>query len=168
MIASTIVLAGTVMMLLVGASTPGLIAGAIILGLGMGLRTSIYFSMQADPIDFGEWKSGVNAAGLLSAVNGFIGKIAFAVAGAAAGYLLSAGGYVPDQQQTPEALEAIKMCYFIIPIGLIMLSMLIMKTMYKLDYIFPQIRAELDARNATKATKSASTNNIDTETVPAV
>lgn len=168
MIASTIVLAGTVIMLLVGASTPGLIAGAIILGLGMGLRTSIYFSMQADPIDFGEWKSGVNAAGLLSAVNGFIGKIAFAVAGAAAGYLLSAGGYVPDQQQTPEALEAIKMCYFIIPIGLIMLSMLIMKTMYKLDYIFPQIRAELDARNATKATKSASTNNIDTETVPAV
>lgn len=155
MLASTIVLGGTVMMLLVGNSTVGLISGAIILGLGMGLRTSIYFSMQADPIDFGEWKSGINAAGLLSAVNGFIGKIAFAGAGAAAGYLLSAGGYVPDQQQTPEALEAIKMCYFIIPIGLIILSMFIMKTMYKLDYIFPQIRAELDQRNAAAAKKRA-------------
>lgn len=155
MIASTVVLAGTVMMLLVGNSTAGLISGAIILGLGMGLRTSIYFSMQADSIDYGEWKSGVNAAGLLSAVNGFIGKISFAVAGAAAGYLLSAGGYVADQQQTPEALEAIKMCYFIIPIGLIILSMFIMKTMYKLDYIFPQIRAELDQRNAAAAKKRA-------------
>ena len=155
MLASTVVLGGTVMMLLVGNSTVGLISGAIILGLGMGLRTSIYFSMQADPIDFGEWKSGINAAGLLSAVNGFIGKIAFAGAGAAAGYLLSAGGYVPDQQQTPEALEAIKMCYFIIPIGLIILSMFIMKTMYKLDYIFPQIRAELDQRNAAAAKKRA-------------
>lgn len=148
MIASAVVLIGTVMMLLVGSSTVGLIAGAVILGLGMGLRTSIYFSMQADSIDYGEWKSGVNAAGLLSAVNGFIGKLAFAIAGAAAGYLLSSGGYMPDQQQTPEALEAIKMCYFIIPIGLIMLSMIIMKTMYKLDYVFPQIRAELDQRNA--------------------
>jgi GPH family glycoside/pentoside/hexuronide:cation symporter len=155
MIASSVVLGGTIMMLLVGNSTVGLIAGAIVLGLGMGLRTSIYFSMQADPIDFGEWKSGVNAAGLLSAVNGFIGKIAFACAGAAAGYLLSSGGYVPDQQQTPEALDAIKMCYFIIPIGLIILSMFIMKTMYKLDYIFPQIRAELDQRNLATANKNA-------------
>lgn len=45
------------------------------------------------------------------------------------------------------------MCYFIIPIGLIILSMFIMKTMYKLDYIFPQIHAELDQRNAAAAKK---------------
>lgn len=167
MIASTVVLAGTAIMLLVGASTTGLVAGAIILGLGMGLRTSIYFSMQADPIDYGEWKSGVNAAGLLSAVNGFIGKIAFAGAGAAAGYLLSAGGYVPDHQQTPEALEAIKMCYFIIPMGLIVLSMIIMKTMYKLDYVFPQIRAELDQRNAAAAKKRAAELNATVDTAAA-
>lgn len=160
MIASTIVLAGTAMMLLVGANTTGLIAGAVVMGLGMGLRTSIYFSMQADPIDYGEWKSGVNAAGLLSAVNGFIGKIAFACAGALSGYLLSSGGYVPDQQQTASALDAIKMCYFIIPMGLIVLSMIIMKTMYKLDHIFPQIRAELDARNAASAQKTAATASI--------
>ena len=44
MIASTVVLAGTGMMLLVGASTPGLIAGAIVMGLGMGLRTSISYN----------------------------------------------------------------------------------------------------------------------------
>lgn len=155
MIASAVVLAGTAFMLLVGANTTGLIAGAIVMGLGMGLRTSIYFSMQADPIDYGEWKSGVNAAGLLSAVNGFIGKIAFACAGALSGYLLSSGGYVPDHQQTESALEAIKMCYFIIPMILIVLSMIIMKTMYKLDYIFPQIRAELDQRNLATANKNA-------------
>ncbi len=154
MIASAIVLAGTAMMLMVGSNTTGLIIGAIVMGLGMGLRTSIYFSMQADPIDYGEWKSGVNAAGLLSAVNGFIGKVSFAIAGAAAGYLLESGGYVPDQSQTPEALHAIELCYFIIPMGLIVLSMIIMKTMYKLDYIFPQIRAELDARNSQKKTQS--------------
>jgi len=163
MIASAIVLAGTGMMLLVGASTPGLIAGAIVMGLGMGLRTSIYFSMQADPIDYGEWKSGVNAAGLLSAVNGFIGKVSFAIAGALAGYLLQSGGYVPDQQQSASALKAIELCYFIIPMSLIVLSMIIMKTMYKLDYIFPQIRAELDARNAQKESQAVPPANVGTE-----
>ena len=30
--------------------------------------------MQPDPIDYGEWKSGVNTAGTLSAVNGFVGQ----------------------------------------------------------------------------------------------
>ncbi len=163
MIASAVVLAGTAMMLLVGASTPGLIAGAIVMGLGMGLRTSIYFSMQADPIDYGEWKSGVNAAGLLSAVNGFIGKVSFAIAGAAAGYLLQSGGYVPDHQQSASALKAIELCYFIIPMGLIVLSMIIMKTMYKLDYIFPQIRAELDARNAQKESQTVPPANVGSE-----
>ena len=31
--------------------------------------------MQPDPVDYGEWKSGVNTAGTLSAVNGFVGKV---------------------------------------------------------------------------------------------
>ena len=119
--------------------------------------------MQADPIDYGEWKSGVNAAGLLSAVNGFIGKVSFAIAGAAAGYLLQSGGYVPDHQQSASALKAIELCYFIIPMGLIVLSMIIMKTMYKLDYIFPQIRAELDARNAQKESQTVPPANVGSE-----
>ena len=30
----------------------------------------MHFAMQPDPVDYGEWKSGVNTAGTLSAVNG--------------------------------------------------------------------------------------------------
>ena len=36
--------------------------------------------MQPDPVDYGEWKSGVNTAGTLSAVNGFVGKVGMAIA----------------------------------------------------------------------------------------
>lgn len=166
LLSSAIILIGTGMMLFSGTSTTGLIAGAVILGLGNGLRTSIYFSMQADPIDYGEWKSGVNAAGILSAVNGFIGKIAFAIAGAAAGYLLAAGGYVPNQTQSPAALHAITLCYFYIPMALIVVSMIIMKTMYRLDYIFPQIRQELDQRNALLAQSQNQPPKLSTESMP--
>lgn len=40
----------------------------------MGIKMSIYFSMQADPVDYGIWKTGIDTAGSLSAINGFIGK----------------------------------------------------------------------------------------------
>lgn len=166
LLSSAIILIGTGMMLISGASAMGLMAGAVILGLGNGLRTSIYFSMQADPIDYGEWKSGVNAAGILSAVNGFIGKIAFAIVGAAAGYLLASGGYAPNQTQSPAALHAITLCYFYIPMTLIVISMVIMKTMYRLDYIFPQIRQELDQRNVLSAQSQSKTSKQSTGPMP--
>ena len=35
----------------------GIITGAIISGIGMGIKMSIYFSMQADPVDYGIWKT---------------------------------------------------------------------------------------------------------------
>ena len=62
-------------------STSVIMVGAFISAAGYGVKESIYFSMQADPVDYGEWKTGVQAAGLLSSVNGFLGKVAQAVAG---------------------------------------------------------------------------------------
>ncbi len=37
--------------------------------------------MQADPVDYGEWKTGIQATGTLSSLNGFLGKAAQAAAG---------------------------------------------------------------------------------------
>ena len=49
--------------------------------------------MQPDPVDYGEWKSGVNTAGTLSAVNGFIGKVGMAIASSIGAALLQFGGF---------------------------------------------------------------------------
>lgn len=35
----------------------------VLLGLGMGFRQVMYFSMLADCVDYGEWKSRRNLAG---------------------------------------------------------------------------------------------------------
>ncbi|PFO06360.1 MFS transporter [Bacillus sp. AFS076308] len=147
MISSVVNLVGILIMLFAGSNIPVIIVGAVIAAIGYGTRQSIYFSMQADPVDYGEWKTGINASGLLSALNGFIGKVTMAVAGALFGLMLTWGHYVPKGHQTEQALLAIKMGYLIIPAVLVVVSMITM-SFYNLDKIYPKIRAEIDARNS--------------------
>ena len=124
-----------------------IMVGVVINALFSGLKQGIYFSMQADPIDYGEWKTGINAAGTLSAVNGFLGKVAMALSGAISGVLLSYSGYVANQQQSHTAVIAIQAMYIWIPVILIIFSIITM-FFYDLDKIYPKIRAELDERNS--------------------
>lgn len=157
-VASAINLAGMIIMLIANLNVVGLIAGATISALGHGLRQSIYFSMQADPVDYGEWKNGVNAAGILSSLNGFIGKIAMAGAGSISGLLLSWGHYVPHHTQTTTALFAIKLNYLIIPIIFVAMSMIIM-AFYNLDKIYGKIRADIDSRKKANDSLDADRKN---------
>ena len=143
LIASLINLAGMVLMMF-SDRVSLLLAGAFILSIGAGQRLAIYFSMQADPVDYGEWKTGINTAGILTSINGFLGKVAMAGAGAITGTLLSASGYVANHVQTPTALMAIKACYLYIPAVLILISMVWMHYLYRLDDQYQQIRDELD------------------------
>lgn len=146
MISSAINLTGIFCMILSGKQIPLIMVGAVIAAIGFGLRQSIYFSMQADPVDYGEWKSGVSTAGVLSSINGFIGKVAMAAAGAVSGWTLTLSHYVPNQAQGDASLFAIRLNYLFIPFGMIVVSMIIM-SFYTLDKIYPQIRREIDERN---------------------
>ncbi len=109
-------------------------------------KESIYFSMQADPVDYGEWKTGVNVSGSLSAINGFLGKVAQAISGGLAGALLAWGMYQPGETlQNGKALLAIKAMYLYVPMLLIICSIITM-LFYHLDKIYPQIKNELVTR----------------------
>jgi len=149
MISSLVNLAGIVVMFIANKNIAGLEVGAVIAAVGFGTRQSIYFSMQADPIDFGEWKSGISAAGVISSCNGFIGKVAMASAGAISGLLLTWSHYSPNTTQSSSALLAIKLNYLVIPAVMVIISMGIM-CFYNLDRIFPKIRAEIDERHRLK------------------
>ncbi|WP_347291785.1 glycoside-pentoside-hexuronide (GPH):cation symporter [Kluyvera georgiana] len=142
-LACAINLGGMVIMMLSGVNVWGLMSGAVLLALGFGQRNAIYFSMQADPVDYGEWKTGINTAGILTSVNGFIGKVAMAAAGALSGFMLSATGYVAEAQQSAAAIMAIKACYLWIPAGLIVVSMLWMGRFYTLDNQYEEIKKQL-------------------------
>lgn len=124
-----------------------IIVGAVVSAFGYGIKESIYFSMQADPVDYGIWKTGVNATGTLNSVNGFLGKCAQAISGGLGGALLAWGGYAAQADvQTASALMAIKAMYIYIPMALLICSMITMK-FYDLDKQYAQIKSDLDSRS---------------------
>lgn len=97
-------------------------------------------------MDYGEWKTGVQAAGTLSSINGFLGKVAQAAAGGISGVLLAWGGYQSTAAvQTAEAITAMKAMYLYIPMVLLICSVITM-SFYQLDEQFPQIQAKLEER----------------------
>lgn len=139
-------LAGLVIIMIGNLNTTVILVGAFISAVGYGIKESIYFSMQADPVDYGEWKTGVQAAGTLSSINGFLGKVAQALSGGLSGILLAWGTYDSEATvQTAKALLAIRAMYIYIPIVLLICSIIIM-SFYKLDKQFPQIQKELEER----------------------
>lgn len=131
-------------------NTTVIVIGAVISAAGYGIKESIYFSMQADPVDYGEWKTGIQAAGTLSSINGFLGKVAQAVAGGISGMLLAWGNYNSKAVvQTSGALMAIKAMYLYIPAILLVCSIITMM-FYHLDKEFPFIQKELEERRKEK------------------
>lgn len=144
--AAAVQLAGLMIIFIGNLNTHVIIAGAFISAAGYGIKESIYFSMQADPVDYGEWKTGIQAAGTLSSVNGFLGKVAQAAAGGISGLLLAWGAYDSSAAvQTADALQSIRAMYIYIPAVLLVCSIITM-SFYKLDRQFPEIQKELEAR----------------------
>lgn len=148
--AALVQLAGLLVIWTAGRNTAVIVIGAFISAAGYGIKESIYFSMQADPVDYGEWKTGVQAAGTLSSINGFLGKVAQAAAGGISGLLLAWGMYDSAAAvQTAEALTAIKTMYIYIPVILLICSVITM-SFYHLDRQFPEIQKELEKRRSQK------------------
>lgn len=157
LLSAAVQIAGILLIWAAGMHTVLICFGAVIAALGYGAKQSIYFSMQADPVDYGIWKTGVDTSGSLSAVNGFLGKVAQAAAGGISGLLISWGGYIGGQQvQTANALLAIRCMYLYIPLVMNLISMGIMY-FYRLDEIYPNIKKDLDLRkqNAAESTEPA-------------
>lgn len=134
-------------------NVPVILAGAVIAAAGYGLRGSMHFAMQPDPVDYGEWKSGVNTAGTLSAVNGFIGKVGMAAASSIGAALLAAGGFKPELEVLPDSAKtAIAAMYLWVPIVMNIASIITM-AFYDLDKNYANIVKELEARRAEAAQK---------------
>ena len=90
----------------------GWVAGIITSGIAMTLP----FSMLSDSVDYGEWKTGIRAAGLLTTIGAaFCFKAGSGIGGALPAWILGVTGYVPNVEQTPRALEGIAIGFIWIP-----------------------------------------------------
>lgn len=86
----------------------GAIIGWIIANIGSGIACSMPFALLGSAVDYGEWKNGVNAAGLLTTIgSSFCMSMGMGLAGALNGGIMSAFGYVANHAQTTHALVGI-------------------------------------------------------------
>lgn len=102
------------------------------IGAGIGMATTGIYGMIPDITEYTENMHGMRIAGSLSAVISFFNKCGMAFGTSTAAWLLSALGYVANQQQTPEVLTGIHMMFTVLPGVLALLSVLILR-FYKLD-----------------------------------
>ena len=120
-----------------------------VLGFGMGAINTLVFALQADTVDYGEWKSGVRAEGSNYAVLSFTRKTGQGVGGAAAAYTIGLGGYVSGAESQPDGAEtAIRVAAGALPAGFILASAAVMLAYPLSERVFRRIVAELAERRA--------------------
>ena len=72
-------------------------------------------AMYADIADYIEVRDGTRQTGLVYSASGFVLKFGWAMGGAVAGWVLASVGFVPNVEQTPEAMNGIRHMISTIP-----------------------------------------------------
>ena len=84
--------------------------------IGFGMAGVMAWSMIADTVEYGEWKSGFRAEGLLNAAHVFVFKLSVGVSAWLAGFVLETTNYVANAPiQSQETLEGLTIMGFIFP-----------------------------------------------------
>lgn len=122
-----------------------LLAGLVITGLGIYGIFGITFAIQPDVIDYSEYKKNASISGLIAAVQGFFVKGGMGVTSAVIGYILKAGGYVANAEQTAKSLCYIEVSFIWIPVVLCIAIALVMH-FYKLDDLREEMNTVLEER----------------------
>lgn len=120
----------------------------IALGLVLGPKSPLSFSMLADAADYNEWRNGRRATAMTFAASSFAQKLGTAVAVGVIGTLFTTLGYVPNAAQSAESQAGIVWLMSVIPAAFTLLAAVLM-IFYTLDNpAMARIQAELAARKA--------------------
>ncbi|MDO4175503.1 MAG: glycoside-pentoside-hexuronide (GPH):cation symporter [Eubacteriales bacterium] len=123
-------------------------------GIGKGCFRGVKYSMLADVIEYGAWKSGVRVQGLMISATTAGQKFGSGITTAAFGALMSLVGFAGTA--TINATQSSMLIHIYI-IGNIIAwgGIAILLTFYKLDQLYPQIITEMKARESIARTKQS-------------
>ena len=131
-------------------NTPLIVVSAVFAGLTMsGIYANIWGNMP-NAADYGEWKTGIRAPGLIYSLGTFSIKLAGAFAAYGVSWVLALGGYDAALEVQSEAVNnAMYMTNGIVPIVCGIIAIIII-SFYKLDNAkMEQIRVDLEAKRGT-------------------
>lgn len=86
-----------------------------LIGLALGPKSPLVFSMYADTADYSEWKNKRRATAMIFSAAAFSQKLGGAIAGAMIGWLLASMGYQANQAQSNDSLFGIILLMTIVP-----------------------------------------------------
>jgi len=121
--------------------------------LTSGIALALPFSILSDSVDYGEWKSGVRSAGLLTAIGAaFCLKAGGGLGGALPAWILQWSSYVPNAIQTDHAIQGILWSCVWLPAVSYALAAIPVFFYHRYEKLEPTIRRELEERRAIAAT----------------
>jgi glucuronide carrier protein len=122
-----------------------------IVGIAIAVVNTLMFALEADTVEYGEWKTGIRTEGATYALFSFTRKLGQAVGGAAAAYTIGLGGYIAGSRtQTEGALDAIRWAAGLIPAGFILIAIAIMAVYPLTEEKFHEIVSDVAARRAAR------------------
>jgi glucuronide carrier protein len=128
-------------------------------GIGASLINTVMFGLEADTVEYGEWKSGRRSEGATYAIFSFTRKVTQSIGGAAGAWALAIGGYIsasatdPNPVQPESAILAVKFTIGLFPALMAAVAMLVFWKYPLTDKFFSQIRDENEARKLELAAK---------------
>jgi len=128
-------------------SLPVIFAGWALGFLLSGLAMALPFSILSDSVDYGEWKTGIRAAGLLTAVGAaFCLKAGSGLGGALPAWIMDAHHYVANVAQSSESRRGIELSFIWLPTVFLVAAAIPVLFYHRFEKLEPRIRAELEAR----------------------
>jgi len=116
------------------------------------------WALEADTVEYGEWRTGVRTEGITYALFSFTRKLGQAVGGAVAAYVIAFGGYVGGARvQSEGAVDAIRLAAGIVPAVFILIGIAIFFRYPLTEQTFARMVAETAERRAAQAAASAGT-----------
>jgi len=121
-----------------------LMISAAITGIGLALTNITTFSMLADTVEYGQWKTGLRTEGTLYSINGTVVKFSMAAAGIVGGIVLTLIGYEEMAVQPLSTLNGISFGFIVFPIVLEGISLLFMFLYPLTEKKYQSILSDLD------------------------
>jgi GPH family glycoside/pentoside/hexuronide:cation symporter len=122
-----------------------------LIGLALGPKSPLAFSMYADTADYTEWQMGRRATAMTFAAATFSQKLGGAIASAVIAWMLAGMGYVANQAQSDASQMGIVLLLTVIP-GVVAFIAAFTMRFYPLDNArLAQVQSELLARKAVQS-----------------
>ena len=120
---------------------------AVVCGLGAGSGAVVAPSIQSDVIDYDEYMTGKRKEGIYFATWNFVLKSATGITIMLTGFVLSASGFTPNQEQTEVTRLALLILYAIFPLVCYTIGALIFSQFKLNESVYQEIRDSLDRRD---------------------